>query len=240
MSTPPDAALPTQQSDISREDDDGSAGRASKPDYARLDDGELMRAIGQGDRDAFAAFCRRHGGRCLSIAHHLLRNEADAEEVVQDAFIRVWRTAARWRATEARVTTWLYRVTVNLALDQMRRATRTEVSIEHAAEVTTADPSPESIVGQRELARVVLHAVAALPPRQRAALNLVVRDGVACAEAAAIMGVSVGTMESLLVRGRRSLRAALDAATRERPQAMVAAEPPAMIDVPASALPIAG
>jgi len=177
-------------------------------------DTELMLRIGLGDRAAFSLFCRRHGGRCFSVAIHLLRNAADAEEAVQDAFMRVWRNAGRWSPTNARVTTWLYRVVVNLCLDQMRRATRLSVSIEHAAEVMASDPNPETIVGQRELARVVVRAVADLPPRQRAALSLVICEGLECAEAARVMQVSVGTMESLLVRGRRQLRAAVTEAMR--------------------------
>lgn len=187
-------------------------------------DFDLMRMIGAGNREAFAVFCRRHAGRCLSIANHLLRNDADAEEAVQDTFMRVWKTADRWRAGEARVTSWLYRVVVNLCLDQMRKASRLSVSIEHAAEVIAADPNPESVVGQRELAQVVLRAVATLPPRQRAALSLVVCDGLECAEAAAAMGVSVGTMESLLVRGRRHLRTILTDALLEPEQRKMAAE----------------
>ncbi len=188
---------------------------ARRSDHSDANDLDLMRMIGAGNREAFSVFCRRHGGRCLSIANHLLRNDADAEEVVQDAFMRVWKTADRWRAGEARVTSWLYRVVVNLCLDQMRKATRLSVSIEHAAEVVAADPNPESIVGQRELAQAVVRAVAVLPPRQRAALSLVVCDGLECAEAAAAMGVSVGTMESLLVRGRRHLRTTLTEALLE-------------------------
>jgi RNA polymerase sigma-70 factor (ECF subfamily) len=175
-------------------------------------DNELMLRIGAGDRDAFTIFCRRHAGRCFAVATHLLRNAADAEEAVQDAFLRVWQNAGRWRATNARVSTWLYRVVVNLCLDQMRRATRLSVSIEHAAEILASDPSPETIVGQREVARAVARAVAQLPPRQRAALALVICQGLECAEAAAAMQVSVGTMESLLVRGRRQLRAAVEQA----------------------------
>jgi RNA polymerase sigma-70 factor (ECF subfamily) len=185
---------------------------------AEADDHELMRLIGVGDRAAFGLFCRRHGARCFAVAMHLLRNAADAEEVVQDVFMRVWRHAARWRANKAEVSTWLHRVVVNLCLDQMRRATRLSLSIEHAAEVMAADPSPEYAVGQRELMRVVMRAAATLPTRQRAALALVAGQGMECAEAAAAMNVSVGTMESLLVRARRQLRAALAEAVDGAPK----------------------
>ena len=176
---------------------------------AASDDLELMRRIGAGDRIAFAFFCRRHGDRCHAVAMHLLRNAADAEEVVQDAMLRVWRYAERWRPSNAQVSTWLHRVVVNLCLDQMRRATRLSLSLDHAAEVVAGDPSPEYAVGQRELVRFVLRAATKLPPRQRAAIALIAGHGLDCAQAAAAMNVSVGTMESLLVRARRQLRAAI-------------------------------
>ena len=178
-------------------------------------DAELMLRIGAGDQHAFILFARRHAPRCHAVAMHLLRNAADAEEAVQDALLRVWKNAEKWRPSNARVSTWLYRVVVNLCLDQMRRTERLSLSIEHAAEVIANDPGPESEVGQRELIRVVARATAALPPRQRAALALIVQ-GLDCAQAAAAMQVSVGTMESLLVRARRQLRAVLAEAVQGR------------------------
>lgn len=185
------------------------------PPLEELDDDSLMERIGAGDRAAFVLFCRRHAGRCMSVAQQLLRNPADAEEAVQDALLRVWQTAARWRRGEARVTTWLFRITVNLSIDRMRRATPLCLPLEHAAEAAAADPSPETVTGSRELARLLSRALATLPVRQRAALSLVIGQGLDCAEAARKMNVSVGTMESLLVRGRRRLRAAFEQATAE-------------------------
>jgi RNA polymerase sigma-70 factor (ECF subfamily) len=189
---------------------------APQPDRAEPDDIDLMQLIGGGDRLAFALFCRRHARLCLGVAHHLLRNAADSEEVVQEAFLRVWKNAGRWRPAEARVTTWLSRVVVNLCLDHMRKQIQISDSIEEMGEIVASGPSPESLVGERELAIVVSRAVAALPPRQRAALSLVVFDGLDCAEAAKVMQVTVGTMESLLVRGRRQLRQALVDAAGEK------------------------
>lgn len=181
------------------------------------DDDTLMERIGAGDRAAFSQFCRRHGGRCLSVAQQILRNPDDAEEAVQDVFLRVWQTAPRWRRTEARVTTWLFRVVVNTAIDRLRRVSPLCLPLDHAAEVVAAEPNPEALTGGKELARILSRAVASLPVRQRAALSLVIVQGVECAEAARIMKVSIGTMESLLVRGRRRLRIALERATAEFP-----------------------
>lgn len=181
----------------------------------QLSDEDLMERVGAGDRAAFSLICRRHAARCLSVACQILRNPADAEEAVQDTFLRVWQVAPRWRRTDARVTTWLFRIVVNLSLDHMRRVSPLSLPLEHAAEVVAADPNPEALAGSRELARILGRAVGSLPVRQRAALSLVVVQGLDCAEAARIMKVSIGTMESLLVRGRRRLRAALEGATAE-------------------------
>ncbi len=175
-------------------------------------DADLMVRVGRGDQRAFSALCRRHGERCLSVAFHLLRNSADAEEIVQEAFLRIWRNAPQWRSSEARVTTWMYRIVVNLCLDQLRRAIRVTLSLSHAEAVPDADPSPESIAIQRQTMQLVMRAMASLPPRQRAAIILAVREGLTCAEAAKAMQVSVGTMESLLFRARKQLRAALEGA----------------------------
>jgi RNA polymerase sigma-70 factor (ECF subfamily) len=187
------------------------------PSLDELDDDTLMERIGAGDRAAFSQFCRRHAARCLAVTQQLLRNPADAEEAVQDVFLRVWQSAARWRRTEARVTTWLYRVAVNLSLDRLRRVSPLCLPLDHAAQVVASDPNPEALAGGKELARILGRAVASLPVRQRAALSLVIVQGVECAEAARIMEVSIGTMESLLVRGRRRLRLALERATAELP-----------------------
>ncbi len=192
----------------------GGDGRRSARELGETDDQHLMALIGAGDRAAFTVFCRRHTARCLSVAFHLLRDTGDAEEAVQDAFLRVWLNAGRWRNTEARVTTWLFRVVVNRALDQMRRASRQGVSLEHAADLAAIDPDPEAAAGARELAAVIARAMDALPPRQRAALSLVINRGLGCTEAARAMDVSVGTMESLLTRGRRQIREAIAVAER--------------------------
>jgi len=206
-------SLPDQET-VQTQRTDGPRGLSA---LGATGDPELMALIGAGDRNAFAVFCRRHTARSLAVAYHLLRDSADAEEVVQDAFLRVWQSAGRWRNTEARVTTWLFRVVVNRALDQMRRATRQSVSIEHAAEIATVDPDPETVLAGREFERVIARAIAALPPRQRVAIGLVVHHGLGCAEAARAMRVTVGTMESLLARGRRQIRLAVTAADEGAP-----------------------
>jgi len=186
-------------------------GKSSDPTPADIapddaDDVELMLRIAAGDQAAFRHFAARHAPRCLAIAERILGNGADAEEIVQDGLLRVWQYAASWRRTEARVTTWLYRIMVNRAIDRARKNRYRFVELDQAG--TPADPAPnaQSLIETRQMERVLDAAIRALPERQRIALTLCAFEGLGCAEAAGVLQISVSAMESLLVRARRTLR----------------------------------
>ncbi|MEI6556918.1 MAG: RNA polymerase sigma factor [Rhodospirillaceae bacterium] len=169
------------------------------------DDRTLLALIGRGDHRAFQTLMRAHMPFTLRLAYRVIGNRDDAEEVAQEAFLRVWTMAPRWRHDlEARFTTWLYRVVVNLCLDRRRRLV--PLPLEDAGD--TADPAPDSLdrVAADETTRLVAHALDGLPPRQRAAISLCYYGGVNGPQAAEILEVSVSALESLLVRGRRALR----------------------------------
>ncbi|WP_448205247.1 sigma-70 family RNA polymerase sigma factor [Azospirillum sp. sgz302134] len=166
-----------------------------------------MAEVAAGNRRAFDVLTRRHLTRSLSLALRIAGNAHDAEEVVQDAFLQVWRNADGWRGDRALFTTWLYRIVVNRALTSRRR--RGFAPMEEAAEIPSPLPGAEEAVEERQLARSVDSAIAALPERQRAALSLCVYEELSCAEAAKVLQVSVSAMESLLVRARRVLRETL-------------------------------
>jgi RNA polymerase sigma-70 factor, ECF subfamily len=175
-------------------------------------DDELMRAAGAGDRAAFGRIVARHLSRMTAIAFRITGSRGDAEEIVQEAFLRAWLKSPTWldraqRAGGAAFTTWLGRVVVNLCLDRKRRAA--PLPIEAAADV--ADPSPDAFTATAgaEIAARVAAAVGTLPERQRAAIVLCHYEGVSNIEAAEMLDVSVGALESLLVRARKTLRAAL-------------------------------
>jgi RNA polymerase sigma-70 factor (ECF subfamily) len=175
-------------------------------------DDDLMRAAGAGDRAAFGKLVARHLQRMAGLAGRITGNRGDAEEIVQEAFLRTWLKAPTWlgredRAGGAAFGTWLGRVVVNLCLDRKRRAV--PLPLEAAAEV--ADPKPDAFAAAAgsEIAARVAQAMAALPDRQRAAIALCHYEGLSNIEAAAMLDVSVGALESLLVRARKALRAAL-------------------------------
>jgi len=172
-------------------------------------DDELLHRAGRGDRAAFAVLVTRHVRRAAAIAGRIVGNAGDAEEIVQEAFLKTWLKAPDWEAqtthaSGARFSTWFYRVLVNLSIDRKRRP-RLFV-LEAAGD--PADPGPDAFdeVAGGETARRVREAVGALPERQRAALTLCHFEGMSNAEAAQVLEVSVGALESLLVRARRNLR----------------------------------
>jgi RNA polymerase sigma-70 factor (ECF subfamily) len=171
-------------------------------------DEELLALVGAGDRKAYNILVERHGRRVLLMARRVTGNLADAEDVAQEAFLRVWQHAADWRDKGAKFTTWLYRVVMNLCLDRRRRAPM--APLEAAGDPADERPTAEASVAARERERAVADALATLPDRQRAALVLSYYEGLSNAVAAEVLATSTAALESLLVRARRSLRAELE------------------------------
>lgn len=175
-------------------------------------DAELMRLVGGGDRRALASLVRRHQQRVLQIAHRSLGDPAAAEEIAQEAFIRVWRSAARYQP-QAQFTTWLYRIVVNLCLDFRRR--RRHASIDAAGADAPAGEEPSAELEREELSRTIQRVVADLPDRQRVALVLHRFSGLSLAEVCSVTGLSDSAVESLLVRAYAALRKKLEYLVRK-------------------------
>lgn len=175
-------------------------------------DDDLMRRIGQGDRQAFGRLVSLYVDRASALAGRITGNRSDAEEIVQEAFLRVWQKAPQWRGRAdhpegAQFGTWFYRVLVNLCLDRKRKPGHDP--LEAAGEIVDPALGAAEIAEGHEIGRRVSAAVDALPERQRAALALCYYDELSNIEAAEILGLSVGAVESLLVRARRTLKLAL-------------------------------
>jgi RNA polymerase sigma-70 factor (ECF subfamily) len=166
-------------------------------------DEELMLRIAKGDAGAFRALVPRYAARAIRLARSITHSDADAEEIAQEAYLRVWLNAPRWRP-QAAFRTWFYRIVFNLALNRRRRAPF--MPLDEAGD--PADPSADA--GERmerdERECLLAAAIAALPDRQRAAIELTYAEELSNAEAAAVLGTSVSGMESLLVRAKRTLR----------------------------------
>lgn len=170
-------------------------------------DDALMARVAARDGAAFRRLVDAHAGALHRIAYRMTGDAHEAEDVAQEALLRLWRDAARWQAGQGGPGAWLNRVTVNLCLDRLRR--RRFVSPEPPPE--RADDAPgaaERIDAERRRAGVVA-AIAALPDRQRAAVVLTYYEDQPNQTAAAAMDMNIKAFESLLLRARTALKAAL-------------------------------
>lgn len=170
-------------------------------------DEELVRRVGAGDKRAASELVRRHLPRMVGLARRMLGDPAEAEDVAQEVFLRVWKHAAAWKPGQAKFETWMHRVAMNLCLDRLRRRGR------QGGEVSPETPdlraSATRALDDRQRRDRVREALQALPERQRAAMVLCYYQERSNIEAAEILGVSVDALESLLSRGRRTLKSLL-------------------------------
>jgi len=168
----------------------------------------LLARYAAGDASAARELADRLLPGALRQAWRMLGDEHEAEDVAQEAMLRLWRQAGTWRGGEAQVSTWLYRVVRNLCIDRIRRR-RPAPDIADVAE--PPDPAPPVLerLAETEAQRALARAILALPGRQRRALVLRHFDGHANPEIAARLDCSVEAVESLLARARRTLAARL-------------------------------
>ncbi|MEV6318832.1 sigma-70 family RNA polymerase sigma factor [Streptomyces sp. NPDC051776] len=202
---PPPGGAGTAPADSTAAGNDGPATAAGGDGLDAAEDWLLSVRAGEGDDDAFAVLVRRHTPALLALAIHLLGNLADAEDAVQDAFIRAWRRLPEFRG-DAQFRTWMYRIVTNRCLNTLRRRTPT-VSLENAPEPTTRDAhaSPERAAETDAAAAALARALGTLPVDQRACWVLRELHGLHYEEIAQVMGTSEQSVRGRLFRARRSL-----------------------------------
>lgn len=167
-------------------------------------DAALMARYAGGDAQAARLLVARLAPRVLRLASRLLGDGAEAEDVTQEAMLRLWQIAPRWQAGQAAPSSWLHRVTVNLALDRIRRR-RDGVALDAIAEPVAPGPAPTEALIAADRARALEQALAQLPARQRAAVVLRHIEGYSNPEIAEMLGLGVEAVESLTARGKRRL-----------------------------------
>lgn len=172
-------------------------------------DESLMIRIRDGDHQAFSCLVRRHTDRFYACAVRMGADSAEAEDVVQDAFLKIWARPDIWDAGKgARFTTWFYRVVTNMVRDRVRQRGKL-AGPEVLDFYSDSAPGQDVALDVRRRQDGVEAAIQVLPERQRAALNLCFYEGLSNREAAEIMGVRVKALESLLMRAKAGVREAL-------------------------------
>lgn len=170
---------------------------------ASLDD-HLIERMRRNDEGAYRLLVERHIDRAYGLALRILKSQADAEDVVQEAFVKAWLNRDKWQAGRAKFSTWLYRVIVNRCID-LQRSPRSEWIDDVPEPADTAEDCVVTIQKQQVYSRLE-EAVDRLPTQQRAAVLLSYYEEMTNAEIADVMGTTVSATEALLKRGRQRLR----------------------------------
>jgi RNA polymerase sigma factor (sigma-70 family) len=172
-----------------------------------------MLRVRDGDLEAFEELVTRHQHRVVGTAARMLGSAAEAEDIGQQVFLRVWKSAGRYQPS-AKFTTWLMTITRNLVFNELRRRQRAHlVSIESAQEDTTAHQfadddavGPSEKLVDAELQEAIDAAIASLPEKQRLAIVLRRYEGMSYEEIANVLATSVAAVTSILFRARSELK----------------------------------
>lgn len=169
----------------------------------------LVEAFKGGEESAFTALVIKYREAVYRIARRMLRSHEEASDVAQEVFIRVHRALPRFEARSS-LKTWLYRITVNLSLDRSARGSRYVLSgLRELGWEPASEPDPASTAVDKELGRMIRAAVDALPPRQRAMMQLRLYQDLPYAEIARIMGCAEGTVKATMFAAMAKLRKSL-------------------------------
>ena len=171
---------------------------------------EWMARIRDGDMEAFRCLVEAHQARVVGTISKMLGSDAEAEDLAQQVFIRIWKSAPRYRPT-AKFTTWLFRITRNLVFNELRRKRHfVDQADEMPEPAERRDQEPDKVLMEGELQSAIQDAIDQLPESQRLAIILRRYEGMAYEEIAAVMGTTVPAVKSILFRARAELRERLE------------------------------
>lgn len=183
--------------------------RANSRGLTDTDDMLIVR-IADGDEMAFRLLMEKYSRRMLSLAEQMTYSSADADDIIQEVFLKVWMVASKWQpGGAAQFSTWMHRVVVNACLDRRRRVAHPPVSLDEIENLADKSENGFDTALAVERDSAIRSAIADLPDRQRAAISLFYYCEMTAPEVARVLDLSVPTVESLLVRGKRSLKKTL-------------------------------
>ena len=169
------------------------------------DDAHLLERIGKGEKAAFSTLVRRHTARFYRVAYRFTGSRSEAEDMVQEAFLKLWERPAMWQIDRnTAFTTWFYRVVVNLCLDYKKK--KRPSSLVDDTWVADERKTHEETMLQNEKEQWLETQIKALPERQRTALNLCFYEELSNQEAAEVMGIRLKALQSLLMRAKTTLK----------------------------------
>jgi RNA polymerase sigma-70 factor (ECF subfamily) len=173
--------------------------------WADKEDHELLALLREGNGQAFAVLVERHTERFYRLAYRYLQNKEAAEDVVQDAFVKLWENPGLWQPERnSRFTTWFYRVVVNLCLDARKK--KKPEPLEDPTVVADDREAVEDAMVRLQEQKILEREIAALPERQRMALNLCFDEELSNQEAADAMGLKLKALQSLIMRAKTTLK----------------------------------
>lgn len=177
------------------------------PEQVQISDAELVRAIARGDEQAFASLYHRYNSTLFGFLIRILDSPPEAEDVLQEVFVHVWRRAADYEETRGRVFTWLATIARSRAVDRIRATgtrDRLEDKASHERPKDVADAADDAIMTEQR--EIILEALDSIPEGQRRALLLAYFDGLSQSEIAELTGTPLGTVKTRTREGLRKLR----------------------------------
>jgi RNA polymerase sigma-70 factor, ECF subfamily len=177
--------------------------------FSHLDDESLIIQMQEGKHEAFVELVDRHAKRFYGVAYRLLFSKNDAEDTVQQAFLKLWERRSFWdRHKGAKFTTWFYRVVVNLCLDHNRK--KRPVPLSEGMDLVDKQDGPEIFLDEKRKQGLLDRFIRELPERQQLALTLCFYEGISNKEAAEIIGIRVKALQSLIMRAKTTLKEKLN------------------------------
>jgi RNA polymerase sigma-70 factor (ECF subfamily) len=173
--------------------------------WAEKDDHELLARIQDGNHDAFAVLVQRHAERFYRLAYRYMQNKEAAEDIVQEAFVKLWENPGKWQPERnTKFTTWFYRVLVNLCLDWQKK--KRPLTLDEELLVLDKGEALDATLIREQEQKILEKEIAVLPERQRLALNLCFDEGLSNQEATEVMGLRLKALQSLLMRAKATLK----------------------------------